>query len=331
MDSASYPNVFISYSRADGSRVMPVAEELSSLGVPLWLDQDEISAGSTWAEGIVSAIKKSDVMLLMCSDAALHSRAVHQEVQLAWKYELTYIPVLLEKTSFPDRLNFFLEGCQWIEAHSAPPTTWIPNVLKALRHLGQHSANVESTGLALQVTRPKRGLEGLYAAARFTDRLWPLIVEDTERSRERLSYRVRESQLSNIEARHQVRLGSHLFWALDWDDEAYLLFLNEDAEGETFCLCPSRFVPEPRVLPGVSLLPPNSAHCEPFVLTGIPGRERVLALLTTEPLKLDWMPTDTEPPARVLSEHDLSSLMAEIDQLELKSWTALATHLDVVV
>jgi len=59
---------------------------------------------------IVRGIKGCKVLLLMCSDAALRSRNVKQEIQLAWKYERPYLPLLLEPTSFPEQLEYWLEA-----------------------------------------------------------------------------------------------------------------------------------------------------------------------------------------------------------------------------
>src|SRR5207237_307012 len=69
----------------------------------------------------------------------------------------------------------------------------------------------------------------------------------------------------------------------------------------------------------------------PFVLTGIPGREHLLAILTEEPLDLGWMPPNRQIPARILDRADIEQLISLIQSLEPGSWTALATYCDVTV
>jgi hypothetical protein len=91
----------------------------------------------------------------------------------------------------------------------------------------------------------------------------------------RISYTVRDLGAPREGVRHEIRLGSKVFWAIDWDREAHLLLLDEGPEGKLYCLCPSWFVPDARLRPGVNLLPPTSARCEPFTLTGVPGREHL--------------------------------------------------------
>ena len=78
------------------------------------------------------------------------------------------------------------------------------------------------------------------------------------------------------------------------------------------------------------MFPSEEAGCEPFVLTGIPGRESVLAILTDEPLGLDWMPPDTSVPARVLDDRDILELETKLGHLQPGQWTALATDFEVV-
>jgi hypothetical protein len=332
--SVAHPEAFISYASRDRARVLPIADQLQSAGVRAWLDRNRIDGGMVWAEEIVRGIKSCKAMLLMCSDAAMRSRAVKQEIQLAWKYELAYLPLLLEQTHFPEQLQFFLEGCQWIEVMEKPAEQWLPPVLRALARVGIESSRLASGhpagGSGIQPTRPAPDLHGLRAVAKFTDRIWPLVVEQQTQPGLAL-YEVRDLGAAREGVEHRIRLGSRVFWALDWDQEAHLLLLDEGPEGKTYCLCPSWFAPDPHVRPGLTLLPQASAGCEPFVVTGVPGREHLLAILTDQPLGLEWMTPDTRVPARVLSQGDIDELLARLRRLESGSWTALATYCDVIV
>jgi hypothetical protein len=329
------PEVFISYASRDRVRVKMIADLLRALDVHLWLDYHRLAGGTRWAEEIVHAIKACKVLLLMCSDAAMRSRAVSQEIQLAWKYELNYLPLLLEQTNFPEQLEFFLEGCQWIEALDRSPDLWLPEVLRALSHAGVHCRESGGTfseaAFTIVPRHPSSGLDGLWSIARFTDRIWPLVVEGCDREPGSVTYAVRGLGAPQPGVQHQIRLGSRLFWVIQWEDDAHLLLLDHGSEGKTYCLCPSRFVPMTRLRPGLTLLPPEEAHCEPFVLTGVPGREYVLAIISEQPLELDWMPPDSVIPARVLDDRDLSRLTQVLRRLRPGSWTALATCFDVVV
>jgi hypothetical protein len=69
----------------------------------------------------VRAIKQCKVMLLLCSDAALQSNAVKQDLQLAWSHERPYLPLLIERIDFAEQAEYWLEGSRWIEAMNSPP------------------------------------------------------------------------------------------------------------------------------------------------------------------------------------------------------------------
>jgi len=314
---------------------MAMVRSLQLHEVSLWVDERRISGGASWAREIVQGIRWCKVLLLMCSNAAMRSRAVTQEIQLAWKYQLRYLPLLLERTSFPEQVEFFLEGCQWIEVLDRPMERWMADVLGALQNAGvlcsaplDHGSSKQSRILP---DRPSVGLDGLWSMAKFTDRIWPLVLERRSDMPQRITYEVREYGASQPGVRHKIRLGSYVFWAIEWESPGYLLLLNHGSEGETYCLCPSWFAPSTEIRPGITLFPAEEAHCEPFVLTGIPGRESVLAVITDEPLGLHWMPPEPSIPARVLDRHDLLELGDILRSLRPDHWAVLATDFDVIV
>jgi hypothetical protein len=185
--------------------------------------------------------------------------------------------------------------------------------------------------LSTQWHRQAAGVAALMAVAKFTERIWPLVVEETADRPKGRCYSLRDLGPPQPEGPHPIPLGSRVFWSILWDQDAHLLLLDEGPEGNVFCLCPSWFVPDTRLRPGRTLFPPEEAGCEPFVVTGIPGREHLLAIITKQPLGLDWMPPEKQVPARVLSQGDIDRLVAVLARLEPGSWTALTTYCDVVV
>jgi hypothetical protein len=211
---------------------------------------------------------------------------------------------------------------------------WMADVLGALQNAGV-SCSIPLRGGSAEKSRirpslPSAGLDGLWSMAKFTDRIWPLVVEGRSSTPQRVTYEVRKYGAPQPGVRHKISLGSRVFWAIEWETPAYLLLLNHGSEGKTYCLCPSWFAPDTRLRSGVALFPSEEAHCEPFVLTGIPGRESMLAVITDEPLGLDWMPPDTTVPARVLDGLDLLKLGSILSNLRPDHWAVLATDFDVV-
>lgn len=132
------------------------------------------------------------------------------------------------------------------------------------------------------------------------------------------------------DVQHGHRLGSRVCLAIESDRAGHLLFLDEGPEGIIYCLCPSQFAPDPHLQPGRSYLPQVGSRYDSFVVTGKAGREHLLAIVTEEPLGLDWLPSYPRVPARVLSQDDISILLAQLRGLDGDRWTALSTYFDVV-
>jgi hypothetical protein len=83
-------DVFISYASADRERVLPIVADLEAAGLNVWFDRQKIEGGTRWGREIVLGVRACRVFALMCSDASMRSRAVAQEIQLAWQYEKPY-------------------------------------------------------------------------------------------------------------------------------------------------------------------------------------------------------------------------------------------------
>lgn len=321
--------VFISYSSRDRNRVLAVADRLAASGVRLWVDRHRIEGGMNYGPEIVGGIKAAKVLMLMCSDASLHSRNVKQEVQLAWKYQRPYLPLLLDTTSFPEQLEYWLEGWQWIEVLDRPAEQWLPPVLRALRGAGVAVVGEPASTPGLEpppLPQPTPDLTGLRAIAKFTDQIWPVPAERVARGGR---VPLRDLGAPQEDAQHGHRLGSRVSLAIESDRAGHLLLLDEGTSGAIYCLCPSWFAPETRIEVGRSYVPQAGSRYESLVITGRPGREHLVALLTEQPLGLDWMPSDPRVPARVVSTADIDAMLASLRALPDGTWSALATYFDV--
>jgi hypothetical protein len=323
--TAGPPEVFISYSRRDYDKVVRIAARLEGAGAHIWLDTESISGGSSYGLKISQGIERCKVLLLVCSEASLNSRNVRQEVQLAWRYEKPYLPLLLEPIRLPQQMEYWLEGWQWVEVLQHPPELWLPRVLSALREIGVgvDGTNGPEAGAAGAIA-PGRGLSGLRALASFTDRLWPLPAEERRPEAQATS-----RDLGEDPDAHEYRVGDRVSLALQTDRGGHLLLLDEGPSGKVYCLCPSAFAPRTRVEPGRHYFPQAESPHGSFKITGRLGREHLLAVITQEPLPFDWATANPLAPARVLSEGDIDRLLAELHRLGGDEWCALATYFDV--
>jgi len=155
----------------------------------------------------------------------------------------------------------------------------------------------------------------LWAVARPTHRLWP---EVTGRATRGLA-----------STRHQFAHKSRIRLALDVDRPQHLLLIEHDTEGVLYCLCPSWFAPETQLEAGINYLPQPQARDDAFVTHGPPGTERLLAIVTDEPLDLAWLTPDPAAPARVLEPPDLEMVLTMLAARPSESWSAWSAEFDI--
>lgn len=324
--------VFISYSSQDRERITQIADELEGGGIHVWLDRNKIPGASNYGLEIVRGIKSCKVFMLMCSNASMRSRNVKAEIQLAWKYERPYLPILLEEISYPEQLQYWLEGYQWIEVMNFPNERWLPRVIHSLRLAGVAGQDLPlSSGQAecsVKAIQWSKGLKSLRSIAKFTDQIWPVPALSADRGPVGTARGLGAPQDS---VQHGFPLGSRVRLALESDREGHLLLLDEGPEEIVYCLCPSLFAPETRIRQGRTYLPQKGSPHDSFVVTGKPGREHLLAIITDDPLDLDWMPKEPRIPARVLHPGEIGTLLAMLQGLEGNRWVALSTYFDVLL
>lgn len=322
--------VFISYASHDRPVVLRIAEHLEAAGVKVWMDRSNIEGGAKWAEEIVTAIEAAPVVVLMCTDASMRSWAVKQEIQLAGESRKPLLPIILERTSFPAQMKFFLAGLQWIEVLDRPAAVWLPQILQALSLVGV-AFPVEARKLAdgKRMTKPMRfdwNWQGLVAIAAFTDQIWPVLAENSDPSRLRLTRDLGAPQ----EGVHRAfPIGSRLRLHIELQKPGYVIVLDRGPQGSTYCLCPSRFAPTASLPRGISILPQSPRPWDVFMVSGRHGREEILAIVSDEPLGFDWMPADPTAPARILDDSSIARLLSRLRDVEGDRWAALGTYFDV--
>jgi hypothetical protein len=323
--------VFVSYSSLDLDRVSSIVRELEDQGVTVWRDGERILGGDCYGPAIVDGIEHCTVLMLMCSASSMRSRNVKQEIQLAWRYGRPYLPLLLDDSigrAYPKQVQYWLEGCQWIEVLDRPAGEWLPAVLRALERVRLGEPETAADEVAPTVVHPAGGLAGLRRVAAYSDQIWPVPADLVARGVTRGA--VRGLGAPQPSARYGHPLGSRVRLVIESEREGHLLLIDEGPDGITYCLCPSWFAPDTRLLVGKSVLPQEGSAHESFLVTGVPGREHLLAIVTDEPLDMGWMPEDEATPARVLQPGDIARLLTKLQSLRPERWTALATWFDVL-
>ena len=130
--------VFISYARSDREKVMPVVDILRGTGISVWSDEAKIDTATLWSEEIVDAINNCKAMVVMLSQNSTGSDNVVKEVMLASENKKKILPVYLEPTKIPRKLQYQLAGIQHLEVFDCDTDGLAENLCRSLNRLGIH-------------------------------------------------------------------------------------------------------------------------------------------------------------------------------------------------
>jgi hypothetical protein len=99
-------NIFFSYSRVDASDfALKLAVDLQKAGFNVWIDQEDIRAGSEWDLEIEKALETCDCLLFIESEKSVTSNNVLDEVYFALEQHKVVIPVIYKDSKTPYRLS----------------------------------------------------------------------------------------------------------------------------------------------------------------------------------------------------------------------------------
>jgi len=174
----------------------------------------------------------------------------------------------------------------------------------------------------------KLSLRELFYKVSSTGHIWTVSADKIQQDRES-EYIKTEVNLQD-DTQHSYHLGDHINLIIESEMEGYLLLLDEGTEDSIYCLCPSYFAPDTHLQSGRTCLPQVSLPRKSFEIGGKPGREDLWAIISKEPLGLDWMPDDPDKPTRVLSANDIAILMSNLRKLDQDSWTVLYNYFDIM-
>ena len=97
--------IFFSYSRTDAAFAVKLALDLKKAGFDVWIDQEDIRAGSEWDLQIEKALTTCDCLLFIQSERSVSSTNVLDEVYYALEENKKVIPVIISNCKPPFRIN----------------------------------------------------------------------------------------------------------------------------------------------------------------------------------------------------------------------------------
>jgi len=109
---------FLSYARADEGVALRLADRLIAAGVPIWVDQYDISPSQHWDRAVEAAVRGCEGMIVVLSPKAAASHNVADEVSVAIESGKQVIPILIEACTVPLRMTRmqFIDATRDLEA-----------------------------------------------------------------------------------------------------------------------------------------------------------------------------------------------------------------------
>ena len=102
----SLQKIFFSYSRIDGSDfALKLAIDLKKEGYDVWIDQEDIRAGTEWDLEVEKALETCDCLLYIETAKSVESNNVLDEVYYALEQKKKVIPLIVHDSKTPFRLQ----------------------------------------------------------------------------------------------------------------------------------------------------------------------------------------------------------------------------------
>ena len=124
--------LFVSYSRHDAATVHQIVAALEAAGHDVWIDTDDIRGSERWRTSVATAIRASDVVLLVVSPAAMASSSVEREISVAAEDSLRIVPVVIETAPISVGLKYDLAGVQHVSFVDRPFEDGMADLAEAL-------------------------------------------------------------------------------------------------------------------------------------------------------------------------------------------------------
>ena len=132
--------VFISYSSKDLAVVNVVLGVLRDMNIAYWKAPENIPAGSSYAQEIVSALSNCSLVLVFLSANSQSSQWVEKEIDSAVNYNKKIIPLMIDDKPMNGVFRFYLNNVQMI-FYKQDPKAAIEDLKPHLEALGLHTPN----------------------------------------------------------------------------------------------------------------------------------------------------------------------------------------------
>jgi hypothetical protein len=107
-------NVFISYSQKDKDFVERLKSNLQMAGLRVWMDVEQIAAGSNWQKAIEHGLEQASVLLYVSSMHSIDSLWIAREIEAYRSSERKVIPIVIDDVGARN-MPSELAKIQWVD------------------------------------------------------------------------------------------------------------------------------------------------------------------------------------------------------------------------
>ena len=134
-------DVFVSYSRKDQEFALQLATSLREAGAEVWIDIEDIHAGTKWSTAVQQGLQQCQLMLVVISPDSMASNNVEDEWQYFTDHKKPVIPLMLRDTE----IHFQLSRLQYINFKDRDYTSAFRELHREIRRRGFELNPLNST------------------------------------------------------------------------------------------------------------------------------------------------------------------------------------------
>ena len=132
-DSVATRDVFISYASQDDATANAVVHVLERHGINCWIAPRDVAPGALYADEIINAINRTQVVVLVLSESAIASPHVRKEVERASSKGRGIVTLRTDAAPLTAALEYFLSESQWIDLGSEGTDAAFARLVEAVR------------------------------------------------------------------------------------------------------------------------------------------------------------------------------------------------------
>jgi uncharacterized RDD family membrane protein YckC len=173
-------DVFISYAYEDKLIADAICAKLEQNQVRCWIAPRDIAPGEKLAGAIVSAIDRSNLIVVVFSRRADESNIVRNEIERAFTHEKIIIPFRIEDVQPSDELQYFIGSRHWLDAITPPLEEHLNRLLDSVsRIIREKGPSVREGSPLSPVATASPGSEERFPHARGSYRIIAYLIDNT--------------------------------------------------------------------------------------------------------------------------------------------------------